>query len=89
MRPSLGKKGFPVCRVASKNASCEVGIFFSSNFTFFYTLECTGGGGVKKKEKIENMKKKKKKVPYGPFPPGRWTGNNFLFKGCLTSGVEV
>ena len=65
-----GKKKLPVGRS---------GIFcFSSSF-IFYKLECTWGE-VKKKNKNENMKKKKFQLAL--FSPlGRWTGNNFLFKG--------
>ena len=68
MRPSLGKKVFPVCRVAPKNASREVGIFFFSNF-IFYRLECTGGSKKKKKE-FENMKKKSSSRPFLAHPAG-------------------
>ena len=54
LRPSLGEKVFPVCRVAPKNASLEVGISPAPPppYFIFYKLECTGGGGggkVKKK----------------------------------------
>ena len=42
-----------------------------------------GGGEVKKKKKIENVKKKKLQSALFS-PPGRWTGNHFLFKGGLT-----
>ena len=49
--------------------------FFFPIFFFFYKLECTGG---------EKKKKKFLKFQSALFsPPGRWTGNNYLFKGGL------
>ena len=45
LRPSLGKKVFPVCQVAPKNASREVGIFFVFPNFIFYKLNVQGGGG--------------------------------------------
>ena len=41
-----------------------------------------GGGGVKILIFFENMKKKKFQSAFF-IPPGRWSGNNFLFKGGL------
>ena len=44
-----------------------------------------GGGGLKKRRKYDK-KKKEEEVPVALFSPlGRWTGNNFLFKGGLMS----
>ena len=54
LRPSLGKKVFPVCRVAQKAASRD--LFFPN--IIFHQLECTGGGGGVKIYFFENMKKK-------------------------------
>ena len=61
-RPSLGKKVFPVCRVAQKNASREVGMFFFlfPNFNI-YKLECTGGGGGLQKLSFYKIWRKKSK----------------------------
>ena len=77
LRPPLSKKSFPVGRVGKKN-SWKVGIFFFSNF-FFFKLECTGG--EVKKKLFEKMKKKVLSAVLDP--PGRYTGNYFLFKGGL------
>ena len=79
IRPPLSKKTFPVGRVGKKNASREVGIFFFFPNLIFFKLECTGG-----KVKKNCFEKMKKRVPVGPFsPPGRWTGNDFLFEDGL------
>ena len=43
LRSSLGKKVFPVCQVAQKNASREVGIFFVFPNFIFYKLNVQGG----------------------------------------------
>ena len=80
-RTSLGKKVFPVCRVAPKNASREVGIFSFPNF-IFDRLECTGGGGgggvIKTKRKTKkNMKKKRS--PSRPFLPHPASGQETFF----------
>ena len=73
---------FLFCRVGKKTASREVGIFFFFFLiSFFYKLECTGEKG---KISFENMKKKKfQSALFSPL--GRRTGNNFLFKGGLSS----
>ena len=43
-----------------------------------------GGGGVNKKKNF-NLKDEKRKFQSALLePPGRYTGNNFLFKGGLT-----
>ena len=86
LRPSLSKKVFPVRRVTPKKASREVGIFFPSVFHFSLT---------RMTEKIEKkttffLKNKKKKFHPALFsPPGRWTGNHFLFKGGLIFDTEA
>ena len=87
LRPPLSKKLFPVGRVGKKKASREVGnlfSFFSPNF-IFYKLEHSGGK-VKKKKDFEN----RKKFQYALFsPPGRWTGNNFLFEDGLMQIMDT
>ena len=74
--PPLSKKLFPVGRVGKKSASREVGIFLFL-ISFCLKLECTGG-----KVKKNIFGKDKKKIQSALLdPPGRWTGNTFLFKG--------
>ena len=75
---SLSKKSFPVGRVGNKTARREVGIFFFSLISFFFKLECTGGK-LKKTDFFEKMEKKFQSALLDP--PGRYTGNTFLFKG--------
>ena len=60
--------------------------FFFPNF-IFYRLEYTGG----KSKKINIFfPKKKKKFQSALFsPPGRWTGNHFLFKAGLGGGFRA
>ena len=76
---------FPVSRVGKKKPVGRSGIFFFSNF-IFYKLECTGG----KREKKKNLKIGKKKFQSALFsPPGRWTGNDFLFEdGLMTCSYQ-
>ena len=59
-------------------ASQEVGIFFFL-ISFFYKLKCTGG-------KVKKFFFEKSAIL---DPPGRYTGNNFLFKGGLTTNGLV
>ena len=59
--------------------SREVGRFF--HFLIFHWLECTEK--IEGKETFSNIMKKK--FQSGLFSPlGRWTRNNFLFKGGLS-----
>ena len=77
-RPSLSKKVFPVRRVTPKKASREVGIFSFFCFPFFIDYDVLRR--LRKKNFFSKIMKKK----FHPAlfsPPGRWTGNHFLFKG--------
>ena len=77
---------FPVCRVAKKDASREVGrsgilfSFFSFSIFINFLIQKVGG---KKTFFSKNMKKKFQSALL--YPLGRSTGNNFLFKGGLKS----
>ena len=72
----------------SPSGGRESFFFFFFNF-FFYKIECSGGEEVKNIFLFEN---RKKKFQWALFrPPGRWTGNTFLFEDGLTdlSGLEI
>ena len=71
VRPSLSEKWFPVRRVTAKKASREVGIFVFLFLIFIDLIE-------KKNTFSKNHEKKSQSALFSP--PGRWTGNNFLFK---------
>ena len=53
--------------------------FFFPNF-IFYKLECKVGRSIKKKKKFQS-------ALFSPH--GRWTGNDFLFKGGLTLSLNA
>ena len=78
-----------------KIVSCKPGgpksfFYFFPNF-FFYKVEYTGGKVKKKKMKLKlKLKYEKKEFQSALFNPlGRWTGNNFLFKGGLGAKAMV
>ena len=77
---TLSKKLFPVGQVGKKTASWEVGFFIKKILIFFLTRMYRG-----RSKKKKCSKKMKKKVPVLLDPPGRYTVNNFFFKGGLTT----
>ena len=91
VRPSLtwlSKKVFPVRRVTPKKASREVGIFIFSVFHFSLTRMNWEDWEKKLFECFFSKIMKKKFHPALCSPPGRWTGNHFLFKGGLNMPLE-
>ena len=71
--PPIGKKVFPVRRVANKMATWEGGMFVSISYFSSLVYDVT----INKKE--ETIQKPKRKVLVAPFKPSRAVNRKLLF----------